>query len=255
MDSEQSNKDESLSPELSLIQTISDAGLIDNMLDLTEIGLDQLLKNVQDETLSQVPIIKSIYSLAKTGFAFRDYIFLKKMFLFVSGFKEVDEQFRKSLEHKCEDPQHRKKVGEELINALTMFDQIVKASLLFKVFSAYVKNEIDYQQFSQYSYVLQNIDVNNLRILRGFYESENYHSKPANRLSYTQGMQDSAQEVRENWHLLQGFISVGLVTLNLGSTSRSSSSSPFSLSSPGKLKCNDFGGKFLQILGYLKAKE
>lgn len=244
--------DEILSPELSLIKTISDVGVRDSLIDVSEVGLDKLLKNFQDETLSQIPIIKTVYALGKAGIAFRDYTFMKKLFLFVAGFKDVDDKFQKSLEQKSTDSEYRKKVGLELIHALDMFDQITKAEALFKIFAAYVKEEITYQEFSQYSYILQNIDLNNLKILREFYYSERYHPEPSKYLSDAPDMLDSRKEVQKNWHLLQSFISVGLVSLSLGSTTKASGNIPIPITLPGELKYNSFGGKFLQVLGLLK---
>jgi len=256
MKSDQPNEnDEVLSPGLSLMKTLSDSGLRDGLIDLSEVGLDKLLKNVQDEALSQIPIIKSFYALGKAGFAVRDYIFMKKIFLFVAGFKEVDDKFKESLQQKYTDSEYREKLGLDLINALSLFDQVTKAESLFKIFSAYVKDEISYQQFSQYSYILQNIDLNNLKILREFYYSEKYHPEPSKYLSSAPDMLDSAKEVQKDWHLLQSFISVGLVSLSLGSTTKASGSIPIPMTLPGKLKCNNFGGKFLQILGLLKFED
>ncbi|AFZ57688.1 hypothetical protein H6G54_17170 [Anabaena cylindrica FACHB-243] len=176
MSNKKNNMDEeNLSPEQSIIKTISEAGMRDTGFDIAEVFLDdKLLENLQDETLSNIPIIKSIYSLVKSGIAVRDYLFLKKILYFISGFKEVDDEFRKSLEDKYTDPKYRQNMGQELFNALSRFDQLRKADALFKVFAAYIRDEINYQQFSQYSYILQNIDLNNLRILTDFYYSEKY---------------------------------------------------------------------------------
>ena len=252
MKSDQSDEnDEVLSPELSLMKTISDAGVRDSLTDIFEVGFDQLFKN-QDTILSQIPIIKTFYALGKAGFAVRDYIFTKKLFQFISGFKEVDDKFKTSLEQKYSDSEYREKVGLELISALEMFDQVTKAEALFKIFAAYVKDEITHQQFSQYSYILQNIDLNNLKILSAFYYSERYHPEPSKYLSSAPDMLDSRKEVQKNWHLLQSFISVGLVSLSLGSTTKASGSIPIPITLPGELKCNSFGGGFLQILGLLK---
>lgn len=246
---------ETLDPGISLMRTMSDAGMRDSIIDSIDVGLDKLLEGIQDETLSQLPIIKTVYCLSKTGFAVRDYLFLKKIFLFISGFKEVDDQFKKSFDDKSKDKAYRDKVGEELINALNLFDQIGKASLLFKLFSAYVNDEIDYQEFNRYSYALQRIDINNIEVLWKFYHAEGYYSAPNAWLPLTYSVQESIQDVRRNWHLLQGFIPVGLVSLSFGSNSRSPGRSLIPVNSSGRLKCNDFGGKFIRILGLSKLSD
>ncbi|MBD2628022.1 hypothetical protein [Trichormus variabilis] len=252
MNNQNKKNEEDLSLGTSLIKTISEAGMKDTALNLAEVLNDKLLENIQNETFSKIPIIKSFYSLVKTGLAVRDYLFMKKLLLFISGCKNVDDTFKKNIEDKSTNLEFQQKLGEELINALSMFDQISKAEALSKIFIAYIKDEINYQQFSQYSYILQNIDLNNLIILREFYYSEKYHPQPGFYLSSDPDMLDSKHQVKQNWHLLQGFITVGLISLELGSTTKVSSSFPVPISFPGKLKCNNFGGKFLQILDLLK---
>lgn len=217
-----------LSPEQSLIETITDNLLSDTAVDIAEIGLDQLLNNLQDGIIEEIPVIKSFYSLFKTGVAIRDYQFLKKILLFISSSDNTDDNFKKRLKEKMDDPDSKQKLSEDLFNSLSLLDQLSKSKALFKIFSAYIKDEIDYKKFSQYCHVLQNIDFNNLEILSDFYDTK---------------------KVRKNENILQSFLSQGLVTIDFSSRKETVENLSDFVSFPGKIERNQFGAIFLKILG------
>jgi hypothetical protein len=214
---EDQNKKEILGE--SLIETIADSGARDTAIDFAEIGVDQLLlKGLQDETFNQVPIIKGIYSVFKAGLAVRDYFFLRKFFLFISGFKDIDEEFKTKIDQAMSDPKYKVELGEQLVNALERFDQLSKANALFKLLVAWINQKINYQEFLQYVYVLDRINYNSLEVLKDFY------------------LLDKA---KGNNHLLNNCAFVGLLTLG-GSWIH-----------VGGFTKNEFGEKFLKILDIL----
>lgn len=51
-------------------------------------------------------------------------------------------------------------------------DQLKKTEALFKIYSAYLKQEISYKEFLGYSYVLLKIDFDNIEVLKDFYCQE-----------------------------------------------------------------------------------
>ncbi|TVQ08897.1 MAG: hypothetical protein EA368_10785 [Leptolyngbya sp. DLM2.Bin27] len=224
--------------------------VIDTAIDLGEVALDELLESFQNETLSQIPIVKTLYSITKAGFAIRDYLFLKKLLLFISGFKTPDEIFKGKLEEKYKDPEYRKNVGKDLINALSLFDQVSKSEYLFKIFHSYISDLINYDEFKQFIYALQRIDTAKLKILKYFYEA----SKPSNQ--YRQGEEYILmikQEIQKNAHFLQEFIFAGLISIDMGqSTKIGDFPVPFGL--PGKMLPNEFGAKFLAVTELLSAE-
>ena len=52
---------------------------IDTAMDFSEIGIDSLL---DDSVFKEIPIVKSIYGIARTGFAIREKHMLKKTLIF-----------------------------------------------------------------------------------------------------------------------------------------------------------------------------
>jgi hypothetical protein len=133
--------------------------------------------------------------------------------------KYVDEKFKcKFLNKYKSNPQYRKKMGEHILNALEKFDQESKAEAFGKMFAAYLKEEIDHEEFMRYSYVLYNIDFDNIELLRDFYSSNEYSTDNylMNNFAFT-GLLPNAQTIDEG----------------------------------GRFIKNQFGSKFLKRLGLL----
>lgn len=209
------DKDEKPGLGDSLLETITDSDATDAAIDLIDIGLDKIFQDMQNETLEQVPVVKTLYSIIRAGLTVRDYFFLKKLLRFVSGFSEIDENLRKQISKAVPDKNYRQELGEQLINALDRFDQLVKTDALFKLLIARSKNEIEHSEFLRYIYALERIDFNNIQDLRSFCYSDN---------NYT------------NNYYLNNFAFVGFLK----------SSDLFD--STGSFEMTDFGKKFLEII-------
>jgi hypothetical protein len=147
----------------------------------------------------------------------REQFFLEKTFLFFKGFEEIDETFRNRLDKAIADQKYKEELEERLIIALDRFDELEKAYALFKFFVARINEEIDHQEFLHYLYVLDKVDFHHIEALRKFYAS------------WEDVSSDSG---------LNSFAFVGLLQLI----------AKLDIIVFGK---NDFGRKFLKILGLL----
>lgn len=208
-------KDENSELGDSLIETIINSDARDAAIELVDIGIDKIFQDAQDETLEQVPVVKMFYSIIKTGLTIRDFFFLKKLFRFISGFSEIDESLRERVNRAVSDKQYRHELGEQLINALDRFDQLVKSDALLKLLVARGKHEINHEEFLRYVYALERIDFNNVQDLRDFYRSGDNYS--------------------DNYYL-NNFAFVGFLK----------SSNLFD--SAGSFEITEFGEKFLKII-------
>lgn len=157
------------------------------------------------------------YSTMITFSTVREQFFLEKTLLFLKGFEEIDENFRNKFDKALANHDYKEDLEERLIIALDRFDNLAKADALFKVFVAHVNNEITRQEFLHYLYVLDKVDFHNIEKFRSFY------------VSTDEGISDSS---------LNSFAFVGLLQLL--------TKSDFMFF--GK---NEFGRKFLKILGLL----
>lgn len=147
----------------------------------------------------------------------REQFFLEKTMVFLKGFEEIDEKFRNRLDRAICDQRYKEELEERLIIALDRFDELAKADALFKVFVARVNEEINHQEFLHYLYVLDKVEFHHIETLKNFYNS------------IDEVISDSR---------LNSFAFVGLLQLN----------TRLDIIVFGK---NDFGSKFLKILGLL----
>jgi hypothetical protein len=153
-----------------------------------------------------------------TFFSVREKFFMEKTVLFLKGFEDIDEDFRNRFNKKTSDHKSKEDLESRLIIALDRFDTLEKADALFKVFVAYINNEIEQQEFLRYLYVLDKIDSSKLEAFQKFYTSDD------------EVITDSS---------LNCFVFVGLLQLIIR----------LDMAVFGK---NDFGRKFLKILGLLE---
>jgi hypothetical protein len=152
-----------------------------------------------------------------TFFTVRDKFFMEKTVLFLKCFEDINEDFRNKLDKSISDQKYKEELEERLIIALDRFDEPAKVEALFKVFVARINKEISQEEFLRYLYVLDKLDFQNIESFRKFYCSR--------------------EEVTSN-SSLNSFAFVGLLQL----TNR------LDIMVFGK---NDFGSKFLKILGLL----
>lgn len=153
-----------------------------------------------------------------TFFSIREKFFIEKTALFLKGFEDIDENFKKKFNKVTSDHKSKEDLESRLIIALDRFDDLAKADALFKVFVAYINKEIDQQEFLRYLYVLDKIDFSKVDLLRSFYTSSE------------EVISDSS---------MNSFAFVGLLQLM----------TRLEMTVFGK---NDFGSKFLKILGLLE---
>ena len=151
-------------------------------------------------------------------FSVREKFFIEKTALFLKGFEDIDENFKNRFNKVTSDHKSKEDLEARLIIALDRFDDIEKAEALFKVFVAYINNEIDHQDFLRYLYVLDKIDFSKVESLRNFY------------ISNEDTINDSS---------MNSFAFVGLLQLM----------TRLDRTVFGK---NDFGSKFLKILNLLE---
>ena len=153
-----------------------------------------------------------------TFFSIREKFFIEKTALFLKGFEDIDENFKNKFNKVTSDQKSKEDLEARRISALDRFDELAKADALFKVFVAYINNEIGHQEFLRYLYVLDKIDFSKVEDFRSFYNSSD------------EVISDSS---------MNSFAFVGLLQLM----------TRVNITVFGK---NDFGKKFLKILGLLE---
>jgi hypothetical protein len=222
----------------SMINTLKQSGLIERGIDFLEVGWDTFTD--QSEIVKEVPILGTLVSVGKAGFAIRDLILIKKISTFLNQYNSIDEKFRSDFIKKAEaDSEYRKAMGEHIINTLDHFDQIQKADAFAKFFAAYLGNKITYSEFMGYSYALDKIDFNNINLLVDFYKDLEQPSLAS--LEKTRKRELNLEEYYKKYYL-NSFAFSGLVAIG-GQGMAFGGFIGFSK--------NEFGNKFLEILNLL----
>lgn len=120
---------------------------VDLAVDYSEIYIDDLIQN---ETLNEIPIVKTVIGIIKTGISINNFFFVKKLLSFIREFntgkisKDKKEEFQKKI---LEDSKFRKKVTEQIMVCLDRFNDVNKAIILANLFKAFVDEKISYEKF------------------------------------------------------------------------------------------------------------
>jgi hypothetical protein len=143
---------------------------MDLSVDYTEISLDSI---ITDELLKEIPIIKTIYSFGKAGFAVKETFFAKKILSFIREFQLVnlhDEKFNDFKEKILSDEKYRDKVSNHLIVIIDRFLTEQKSKILARLFKAYIEEYYDWDTFVDLSVSLDAMMTIDFKIIAYLYK-------------------------------------------------------------------------------------
>ncbi|AZN39925.1 hypothetical protein [Paenibacillus albus] len=114
--------------------------------------------------LKDLPIIGNLFSIITTSQNIKDWFFAKKIYRFLAELDKVELKHRNKFIDELDNAgkRQRQKVGEELIIILDRLDHLEKADYLGRLFKAYIQHEINYQDFSLMSSMIERIYKNDL---------------------------------------------------------------------------------------------
>ncbi len=143
----------------------------DNIMELGEIGLDCLL---DDSILKEIPFIKTIYGITKTGFAIREKHMFNKTIQFIQYINNLGKGNDKFEEYKKELKLNNEKCLKELERVLILIDRYIevgKVNILARLFLNYIESNISWDDFAELSIILDNIFIKDLKELEKIYSS------------------------------------------------------------------------------------
>ncbi len=144
----------------SLSETLRKSDLQGVSVDITELILDSLL---EESILKELPIVGSVLGIGKTVVTVKNQLFLKKILAFLSGVKDVPQEKRLRMIDQVNDSnKFRIKVGEKLVYILDKCDDYIDAKYISQLFAAFLKEEIEYQDFLKGSRIIQDLFVGDL---------------------------------------------------------------------------------------------
>ncbi len=158
--------------ELGIVKSVAET-IIDNNVDTTidffEVGLDSLL---DDSLIKDLPLVKTVYGIAKTGFAIREKVLLKKTLSFIIALNSNDvsnEEYQKYTEELKNSDKIRMR---ELEFALMLIDKYIeerKTIILANLYYNYVCKNITWDEFQELSIIMNNILIKDLSELQNIY--------------------------------------------------------------------------------------
>ena len=152
----------------SIAKTIVDYNL-DTAIDFAEIGIDSFL----DESLfKDLPLIKTIYGIAKTGVAIREKHLLKKMLVFINQLNNngiSDENYQKYKEKLKSNDKFVFKEIEHVLIIIDRYIEVKKSIILANLYFNYIDKKINWEQFQELSIIVDNIFLSDLNELENIY--------------------------------------------------------------------------------------
>lgn len=143
---------------------------VDTAMDLSEIGIDSLL---DDSIFKEIPIVKTIYGVAKTGFAIREKHMLKKTLVFINQLNNNGLSNEKYIEYKEKLKNKDEFAFKELEYALIIIDRYVELNkniILANLYFNYIDKKTDWNQFQELSIIVDNIFLSDLEELEKIYQ-------------------------------------------------------------------------------------
>lgn len=140
--------------------------------DYIELGIDSF---ISDGILKEIPIVKSIVSVLKVGKNIHDRNLLKQTLTFINEFNNNNISKEKIKEYKTKIENNDKKREEELGRILLLLNNYIdreKSIMLAKIFKSYVDKKINWNEFCEFSEIINRLFIQDIQILKGIKDKD-----------------------------------------------------------------------------------
>ena len=144
----------------------------DLLSDYMELGIDSILA---DGVLKEIPLLKTMIVGGKIILNIRERNMMKNLIIFLNELNGGSIDKEKLKKHKEELYQNSKKAEKELGRVLIILDQTIdnsKASILGKLYKAYINQDIDWNLFVELTEITNRLYVNDLEVLKLIYNNQ-----------------------------------------------------------------------------------
>lgn len=145
---------------------------IDTIIDFSEVGFDSFF---DDSLFKELPLVKTIYGVAKTGFAIKEKYMLKKVLLFINQLNNNSISNKNYIKYKESLNKNEKIVLKELEYVLIIIDRYIELNknvILANLYFNYIDKKIDWIQFQELSIIVDNIFLSDLKELKRIYDKK-----------------------------------------------------------------------------------
>lgn len=203
----------------------------DVLEDYIEVGIDALINN---DAIKEFPIIKTFAAVLKVGKNIHDRNLLKQTLTFINEFNKNNISVERLNEYKNQIENDSKKCEEELGRVLLLLNNFIdkeKSIMISKVFKAYVKQEITWNEFCEYSEIINRLFIQDFCFLKDIY---------LGRVNDTTDRNDIYRVERLN--------SLGIIGMSFKSSRISTINGVMSNRQDSYLTMNNNGKKFMNII-------
>lgn len=194
----------------------------DVIKDCLELGIDSFM---EDGVLKDIPIVSTIVSGLKIAKNINDRNLLKQTLTFIKEFNSGNINKDNYIAYKSTIENNYQKCEEELGRILILLNNFIdkeKSIILAKLFKSYINKEIIWNEFCEYSEIINRIFIQDIYILIKIYNKE---------IDYN-GIDERFR--------LERLIAVGLIYVDSEGTIHSGQYDDNSL--------NDYSKKFIEII-------
>lgn len=199
--------------------------------DYLEIGIDSI---IDDGILKEIPIVKTIVGVLKVGKNVHDRNLLKQTLVFINEFNRNEIRQDKIEEYKKRIENDPKKCEEELGRIILLLNNFIdreKSIMLSKIFKAYVGQLLNWNDFCEYSEIINRLFIQDFSFLQEVY---------LGRISDTTNRSDIYKVERLN--------SLGIIGMTFKSSTISTINGVMSNRQDSYLTMNNNGKKFMNIV-------
>jgi hypothetical protein len=186
--------------------------------DITPEGMDILLDSALTEgPLRDIPVVGWMVKTYGAMNAVRDWLLVRKILRFLRGTQAATVEQRRAFAERMEaDPAYQRRVGEELFLLLERHETVDKSELLGRVFAALIRQEISYEAYQRYAFIIDRLFLQDLLHLEQHYARvaafeaaleqgnqtlfEQFLDEPATQALFGYGLLDSSGYIETTYH-------------------------------------------------------
>lgn len=173
----------------SWMETIAESNVGDLLIDLSEVGLDNIVDN---ELVKEVPVIKTVVSVYKLGHTLRERSYVRKLAGFLNEISKGTVDNDKKEEYLRRITKNKAIFQHELEYVLILLDRFIsedKSKLLGRLYVARINEQINWIGFCQYSEVVDRLFIGDFECLhRDIMENKNRNEFENSSLQRLQGL-------------------------------------------------------------------
>lgn len=144
----------------------------DVISDYLEIGIDSLMN---EGILKEIPIVNTIVGVLKIGKNVHDRNLLKQTLIFINEFNNNQISRDKLEQYKITIASNPKRSEEELGRILLLLNNFIdkeKSIMLAKIFKAYIGKIINWNEFCEYSEIINRLFIQDINLLNMIYDGK-----------------------------------------------------------------------------------